>query len=325
MSVIYKMNKPKSTLCAFRIRTKDDADNVISEAYVIAKDPETNEILQLRSLPNGTKDEIRASEGKLIKMVSDWITLDGSENWTNFRVFDNTYRMEIDGWTTDNNAYQQDDYFPAIVLNEDGEYKTNINIGIADERSIGTNASGGRLLIRVEKEKIDAMPSGGTLAGFKEYLAKYPVTLIYQLATPVEIPVQVSGTLVGYSSGTVYWEPMVADAGVYAGKIEVLHQDLPIKAIEKVSKVDFMTGVETELDIEDIVIAENKLSFTHTDLSDGDIVFFEYEYDREGTTPETEIEYYDSRYTIKDSVTDKFYKWNVTVADGVPSIEIVEV
>ena len=49
------------------------------------------------------------------------------------------------------------------------------------------------------------------------------------------------------------------------------------------------------------------------------------EYDRESTEGETEIEYYDSRYVIKDSVTGKFYKWHIAVADGVPSIELVEV
>lgn len=107
--------------------------------------------------------------------------------------------------------------------------------------------------------------------------------------------------------------------------MEVLHQDLPIKAIENVSKVDFMTGIEVPLDVSEVEIDESGLSFTHPDLSEGDIVFFEYEYDLESTQGETEIEYYDSRYTIKDSVTDKFYKWNVTVADGVPSIELVEV
>jgi hypothetical protein len=73
------------------------------------------------------------------------------------------------------------------------------------------------------------------------------------------------------------------------------------------------------------VIAEDKLSFTHPDLSEGDIVFFEYEYDVESTEGETEVEYYDSRYVIKDSVTDKFYKWNVKVANGTPTIEVVEV
>ena len=105
----------------------------------------------------------------------------------------------------------------------------------------------------------------------------------------------------------------------------MLHQDLPIKALEKLSKIDFMTGIETELDITAAVIAEDKLSFTHPDLEAGDIVFFVYEYDRESTVGETEIEYYDSRYVIKDSVTGKFYKWHIAVAEGVPSIELVEV
>jgi hypothetical protein len=86
-----------------------------------------------------------------------------------------------------------------------------------------------------------------------------------------------------------------------------------------------MTGIEVPLDVGEVEIDESGLSFTHPDLSEGDIVFFEYEYDLESTQGETEIEYYDSRYVIKDSVTDKFYKWNVTVADGVPSIELVEV
>ena len=73
------------------------------------------------------------------------------------------------------------------------------------------------------------------------------------------------------------------------------------------------------------VIAEDKLSFTHPDLDYGDIVFFEYQYDRESTIPEMEVEYYDSRYVIKDSVTEKFYKWHIAVAGGVPSIKLVEV
>lgn len=149
--------------------------------------------------------------------------------------------------------------------------------------------------------------------------------LIYQLATPIEIPIQTSGSLVSYPSGTVYIEPYVADAGIYTDKMEVLYSDLPIKALEKISKVDFDTGLETELDITAAVIAEDKLSFTHPDLVDGDIVFFTYEYDRESTEGETEIEYYDSRYVIKDSVTGKFYKWHIAVADGVPSIELTEV
>ena len=58
------------------------------------------------------------------------------------------------------------------------------------------------------------------------------------------------------------------------------------------------------------VIAGDKLSFTHPDLEAGDIVFFVYEYDRESTVGETEIEYYDSRYVIKGE-DDKFYQWEM--------------
>ena len=164
-----------------------------------------------------------------------------------------------------------------------------------------------------------------TAANFKAYLNQYPITLIYQLATPIEIPIQTSGSVVSYPSGTVYIEPFVADAGIYANKMEVLYSDLPIKALEKLSKVDFDTGLETELDVSETVIAGDKLSFTHPDLEAGDIVFFVYEYDRESTVGETEIEYYDSRYVIKDSVTEKFYKWHIAVADGVASIQLSEV
>ena len=109
--------------------------------------------------------------------------------------------------------------------------------------------------------------------------------------------------------------------------MEVLYSDLPIKALEKLSKIDFMTGLETELDITAAVIAEDKLSFTHPDLVEGDIVFFTYEYDRESTEGETEIEYYDSRYVIKGE-DDKFYQWEIEakLLEGIitPSIKLVE-
>jgi hypothetical protein len=253
-----KGDSPKSTISASRLRSVSEDETQESTQYL----PNVGE---LRSLPNGTKDEINVTDRKLIKRIGE------KSNIANGMVID--FADMAEGGT----------YY---AWNEDGETETGIK-----GDTLGIDAT----------------------------------TLTYQLAEPVEIPIEVSGTLLSHPSGTVYIEPVVADAGVYTDKMEVLHQDLPIKAIENVSKVDFLTGVETELDIDGIVIAEDKFSFTHPDLVAGDIVFFEYEYDVESTQGEAEVEYYDSRYTIKDSVTDKFYKWNVTVADGVPSIELVEV
>jgi hypothetical protein len=66
------------------------------------------------------------------------------------------------------------------------------------------------------------------------------VELNYQLAEPIEIPVQVSGSIVSYPNGTIYIERILPDAGVYTDKITILHQDAPIKRLDRLSKVDFI-------------------------------------------------------------------------------------
>ena len=149
--------------------------------------------------------------------------------------------------------------------------------------------------------------------------------LTYQLAEPEIIPIQVSGNIVSNPSGTIYIEQATFSTSIYNDNMKVMYNDLPIKSINKIIKIDYETGVEHELDTLKAAISEDKLSFIHPDLTNGDIVFFDYEYDMESTHGETTVEFYDSRYTIKDSITGKFYQWNVTVADGVPSIDLKEV
>ena len=239
-----------------------------SVAYITAKDEE-GKIAELRSsLPNGIKDEIRVSEGKLIKRIGEKTNV-ASGAVINYADM------------ADNGTY--------YAWNDDGETETGVK-----GDTLGIDAT----------------------------------TLIYQLAEPEIIPIQVSGSLTSHPNGTVFIEPFVADAGIYTDKMSVLHQDLPIKALEKISKVDFETGVETELDPAQAIIAADKLSFTHPDLTSGDIVFFVYEHGAEGTIPETEISYYDSRYVIKGE-DDKFYQWEIEakLVEGVitPSIKLVEV
>ena len=59
------------------------------------------------------------------------------------------------------------------------------------------------------------------------------VSVNYQLAQPVITPIEVSGTLLSYPSGTVYVENAVADAGVYSDKMTILNQGLPDPSIRK--------------------------------------------------------------------------------------------
>ena len=293
----YYFDGTKSTVSAIRLTSKNEDETEQSTQYITAKDEE-GKIAELRSLPNGVKDEVSVSEGKVTQGVSDWYALKES-NLTNFSTSHPDYDLI------------------RIEPLPNQKHPVDSELEVKFKESIDISYSGGYIRLRLEKGKYsDLIEARADLAG---------TTLIYQLAEPIETPVQVSGTLVSYPNGTVYIEPFVADAGIYTDKMSVLHQDLPIKVLERLSKIDFMTGLETELDVSDAIIAEDKLSFTHPDLVEGDIVFFVYEYDQESTEGETEIEYYDSRYVIKDSVTDKFYKWHIAVADGEPSIELTEV
>jgi len=290
-----------------------------SVAYITAKDEEGN-IIELNSLPNGVVDRIyQGTDGKwyLEKNIEEYILQESDIDRlnTNFSNVDIVYikkpKNSIDygsvgnfGWTNWIGFNHKN--ITITDLEENIGYYTDSKPGAPNDIVYYTEKG---YYNNLEEAKAD-------LAGTQ---------LIYQLAEPIVTPINVSGNLISYPSGTVYIEPFVADAGIYTDKMEVLYSDLPIKALEKISKVDFDTGLETELDITAAVIAEDKLSFTHPDLVDGDIVFFTYEYDRESTEGETEIEYYDSRYVIKDSVTEKFYKWKIAVANGTPTIELEEV
>ena len=321
----YYFEGTKSTIGALRLTSQDENEENQSYMYIKATD-ESNKIVNLNSLPNGVVDRIyQRTNGKwyLEKNIGiskdfsecEWKEMQGGHTDNFYAVYCNFTELNVDL------AGKHLSEVSHKILNYTGNGGSNSEFLSTDDYFYrNTNLSS--LQIKVPK----SVYSGEwTLEETQEWFRQNDVKLIYQLATPVEIPVQVSGTLVGYSSGTVYWEPMVADAGVYAGKMDILNTSLPIKRIEKLSKVDYATGVEYELDPAQAVISADKLSFTHPSLSNGDIVFFIYEYNNETTIPEMAVQYYDSRYVVKDTETGKFYKWNIVVANGQPSIELVEV
>lgn len=144
------------------------------------------------------------------------------------------------------------------------------------------------------------------------------------LSAPITTPIAVSGTLIGHPKGTVYFEPVLAVAGIYAADgISVTNEDFAIDTLDRISKIDFDTGVATAIDKSTAEIAADGLSFTHPDLAEGDIVFFTYYHAVTGTAPKLDVEYYDSRYTVEDSVlSGTFYKWKVTVENGTPSLSV---
>lgn len=101
----------------------------------------------------------------------------------------------------------------------------------------------------------------------------------FTLATPTISPIAHAGLLNSNSNGTAYFEPIIADAGVYASNIAVQLTDYPIASFESIRK--YANGTYTELNTATAVIAANGLSFTHPNLAVGDLVMFTYAYNKE--------------------------------------------
>lgn len=283
-------------------------------AYVIAKDPVTGKIVELRSLPNGTKDEVRVSGGK-----AEWIKrtkkiVIGENDITTSINLANVYRVRVAK--------------PDDCVNFVDAIQGCLTIqGMIEKHSVSdatvTSEFFNNFATDVSQYIFFYFSPGTTLAQAQTALAGKELT--YQLANDVVTPIQTSGNLISYPSGTVYVENVVADAGNYTTKFDIKELQLPIKSIDKLIKYNFTTGVQTVLDTSLAVINADKKSFTHPNLAKDDMVFVDYFYDVESTLGETTIEYLDSRHTIKDSVNNKFYKWDIKSANGVPTVSLTEV
>jgi len=132
-------------------------------------------------------------------------------------------------------------------------------------------------------------------------------TLTFKLATPVVTPIKTSGTLLSCPSGVVKQENAISVIGVYKSTgISVKDVTYPINTLEKIVKLDYDTGVETELAIASATIASGGLSFTHTELAISDIVSYSYLFTG-GTVGKTEIKY-NTPYTYEGFKEDLVFR-----------------
>lgn len=145
----------------------------------------------------------------------------------------------------------------------------------------------------------------------------------YTLATPTITPIAHGGLLNSNQNGTTYFEPVVADAGVYGTNLAIQLTDYPIASFESIRK--YANGTYTELSTATAVIAGDGLSFTHTGLTSGDLVMFTYNYNKESVGRSMTLTHYDNRYVIADTANSKVYRWIISSTNGVPSIVLTEV
>ena len=153
--------------------------------------------------------------------------------------------------------------------------------------------------------------------------AVYGGNIHYTLATPVITPISYGGILNSAENGTVYHEPIIADAGVYGANLPILMQDYPIASIEEIIKHE--NGVDTYLNVATAVIAGDGLSFTHPDLASGDLVLFTYAFDKESTNGNITATFYDSNVVKIDTETGTAYKIVDTITNGILTRTLTEV
>ena len=219
------INGTKSTICAIRLKSVNEDESKESALYVLGKDKEGN-ILELRSLPNGTKDEIDVANRKLIKRIGE------KANVSSGTVINYTDMAE--GGT----------YY---AWNDNGETETGTK-----GDTLGINAT----------------------------------VLIYQLAQPIEMPVEVFGNLQSYENGTIYVDTIVPRVDFYTSEGIVLEEnDVPIKEIDSLYLVNKENGLLTPLDISKASIFPDGRGFTHPDLFTGALVDWDYIPDVKSTNP----------------------------------------
>ena len=264
----------------------------------------------LHRLPNGVCDTIE--NGNYIQRVKEY-TLQASDIFALLTTGTNVDRVTI--------AYQLDyQGYSQIHLGNFHIPTTNGYKAYADSLDNIGYFSGSdtlRFMLAVAKGTYANLAAAQTaLAGTKIY---------YQLAVPVITENVTSGIPISYPSGSIYLEPALADAGVYTDKMSISQTAFPISNLESIKKINAITGEETPLDVSTAVINADKLSFTHPSLVLNDVVFFTYFYAEDGCYGSNSFSYFDSRYVKVDSETDKYYKIDFSIADGVAAFNLVEV
>jgi len=232
-----------------------------------------------KSLPNGVCDEIDLVKGVSRQRVSDEVVFDGSK-----ALMINTSGANVD--------LVQSDLISAVYPNMKIGQETVVSgqIGfinksipeIAANNGAWDNASYAGCYF-LDAYRINFIVAKGTfvdLAAAQTYYNNNPVSLNYCLAQEIVTKISPS-VLLSHPNGSIIIENIIKDESVYASGI-TNSSGYAIKSLQKVQKVVILADNSIEysnIDISTCTIASGGGSFTSTALADGDIVYWEANYD----------------------------------------------
>ena len=131
----------------------------------------------LRSLPNGVKDEIVGD--KLIRRCGE-VILNGTEVWKDLEKNDNFVKMSLGGYPVDM-KYGVHGYCDKFNFMSDQSNST-----MSREYIGSTSDKYFAILLSVSASRLSSQDT----TGFKNWLKANPVKVVYELATPIEIPLK---------------------------------------------------------------------------------------------------------------------------------------
>ena len=151
---------------------------------------EVDETIHLRSLPNGVRDELNLETGEYVQRVGE-ITFDGSETgWDGNAANNNTFRIRC------NVAYINNTTIHAICKEyESRDYQSSWDTGKFISVSLDKKIT----------FRNDNIPQGDT-ASWKAYLQANPITVQYQLETPIIKHIDIHNYPHSYKDGHVIIE-----------------------------------------------------------------------------------------------------------------------
>jgi hypothetical protein len=272
----------------------------------------------LKSLPNLTNDEVNVSTGKVTQNISNKCELPTS-GWTLYGKLTEVDTIAFKVLNPFTNYETTDDTHNGSLKIGDISFEArDINVLYANDDESFALRDDGFIYVSVLRSRL----ATENVTGFMNYLISATSTsLTYQLATPIEHDIQVTGSTWAYPSGTVIVEPVLGDIDFYGTGITI--EGGEFSSIDRVTKVDLDEG--TEIDVTDsCTLNDDGDGFTCTELDAGDLCWYELYY-ANSTQPKATYTYYDSRYVLKDTVTGTFYKAVQSVASGVLSTTLVEV
>ena len=163
-----------------------------------------DEIIYLRSLPNGVHDEIDLETGKYIQRVGE-VVLDGSEDWVRNSYSDNTVNVNANRSIFDltvENCCDNDTKLATrnnILPDAPSMYLYAYNPTVALE---GVGNPSGRIRVTILKNRL----TSDTIDAFKQYLSENPITVQYELAEPIVKDIVIHNYPHSYEGGHVIIE-----------------------------------------------------------------------------------------------------------------------